>query len=655
MDPAVLERLRDVNQEDYARAALKIVPKGGDRVVPLDLVGRPGQIKLNDAIQRQKDENRPVRVVLVKSRQFGGSTWIVGELMKRATTTAKRKILLVAHREETATSLYRMAITMYENLPEGMQPPIGGITNPTRGKGVLWLGEKFGGVVGGWPDSKISTDTAEEIEGGRGLTYTDVTFTEAAFYAQNGAKALGVMNAVPDLPGTSIFIESTAQNQNWFYDRAKAAANGSSEYELVFVGWHEDPDCSRQFRTLEQREAFIDTIGKPDSRELGSREMVGAIAEDEPMLVETFGCTPEQLLFRRRAIVDKTKGSIELYRQEYPSTWREAFLGSGNQVFSVIFTQRAVKEAEAWSERTPAEGGPERGIFVGTEPKVRKLSDGEVEVPTKAIWVPESEIPARCEWWPGDFHQAKDPLWTLWLPKELSADEWRQAHERGEVDLGEMERGMERATRGPGQYVIAGDAAQDTYNDVASQMAESAFNTLVGIDHVTGEQVAEWRGRIDHDLVAKRALLAGLFLNEAILSIELTGGYGGVIMDRLQRRYYYRRLFTQKVLSDKKQREISRLGWDTNRSTKPRMEGTAQALLREGTHGIKSPVLAGELMTYVKDPKNPVKHEPMAGAFSDLLLAWMQAQEIRRIMPPRTPPPRDGHRPNSMVRGRLSR
>jgi hypothetical protein len=80
------------------------------------------------------------------------------------------------------------------------------------------------------------------------------------------------------------------------------------------------------------------------------------------------------------------------------------------------------------------------------------------------------------------------------------------------------------------------------------------------------------------------------------------------------------------------------------------MEGTAQALLREGTHGIKSPVLAAEFETYVKDEKNPVKHEPAPGAFSDLLLAWMQAQEIRRIKPARPAPPADGHRPNSMTR-----
>lgn len=649
MDPAVLERLRDVPLREYSVAALKIVNKDGE-LVPLDCTGRPGQIKLSEAIERQKAAGLPVRIVLVKSRQFGGSTLVQGEMNKRATTTARRKILTVAHRLDTAENLFGMGLTMWEHLPAEMRADMGGFNNPTRGTKIMHLGEKVGGIVSGWPNSRISIDTAEEVDAGRGLTYTDLHLTEVAFWGQDAKKAKALLSAVPDRPGTSIFIESTAQGRNWFYDRAKAAADGTSGYELVFVGWHEDPDCWRAFLTPGEREEFVASIGDPKAKFVGTDHELGVVAEDEPWLIEQFGCTPEQLNYRRYAIIDKCDGKIEVFRTEYPATWQEAFAGSGRQVFSVVFTQRAAAQADGWAERPVEDGGPQRGIFVGQEPRTRKLSDGEVEVPTKAIWVPEVEIPARCEWWPGDFHKPKDPLWTLWLPAEHSADEWRQMHERGEIDLAAMEAGMERATRGPGQYIIAGDAAKDTYNDVPTQMAESAFNTLIGIDHWTGEQVAEWRGRIDHDLVAKRAFLAGLYLNEAILSIEITGGYGGVIMDRLQRMYYYRRLFTQKVLSDKKQREISRLGWDTNRSTKPRMEGTGQALLREGTHGIKSPVLAAELQSYQKDEKNPVKHGPGPGAFSDLLMAWLQAQEIRRIKPARPAPPKNGHRPNSMVR-----
>lgn len=647
MDPAVLERLRHVPLRDYAVRALKIVDKDGE-LVPLDFTGRPGQIKLAEAIERQKAAGVPVRIVLVKSRQFGGSTAVQGELNKKATTIPRRKILTVAHRLDTAESLFAMGVAMYEHLPANMRPVMGGFINPTRGAKVMHLGEKTGGVFG-WPNSRMSIDTAEETEAGRGLTFTDLHLTEVAYWRDH-RKALGLLNAVPDRAGTSIFLESTANGRNWFYERAKAAANGSSEYELIFVGFHEDPDCVRAFRTPEEREAFIDTIGRPGAAMPDSSEKVGAMAEDEPWLVEAFGCSPEQLNYRRSAIVDKCEGKIELFRQEYPATWQEAFIGSGRQVFSVVFTARAAKETEGWEGRAPEEGGPQRGLFVGSEPVTRHLSDGEVHVPTKVVWTPESDLTGRVEWWPGQFWERRDPLWTRWALPEKSAEEWRQAHEHGLISLAEMEEGIERATRGPGQFIVAGDAAGDTFNGVPSQLEEHAFNTLEAIDHWTGEQVAEWRGRVDHDIVARHAFLAATFLNLAWLSIERTGGYGNVMLDLLQRRYYYPRLYRERALDDRKQREINRFGWDTNRKTKPQMEGTAQALLREGTHGIKSPALASELQSYIKDEKNPAKHEPMTGAFSDLLLAWMQAQEIRRMKPAVRRAPSDKPRANTMTR-----
>lgn len=640
MDPAVLERLQGVHLRDYAVAALKIADKDGN-VVPLDFDGRPGQIKLADAIESQKAQGLPVRIILVKSRQFGGSTAVQAYMTKTATTTSRRRILTVAHRLDTAESLFEMSDLMYESLPADMRPPLGHRTKPARGTKILHLGEKVGGRVVGWPNSRMSIDTAEELGGGRGLTFTDIHMTEVAYW-RDRRKALALLPTVGARPGTSVFLESTANGLNWFHDFTQRAAQGLSEFIVVFVGWHEDPDCVRRFPTVEAREEFVADIGNINGK-------AGPIAEDEPWLQEEFGCTPEQLYFRRTAIVDKCDGKIELFRQEFPATLNEAFVGSGRQVFSVIFTQRMAREVEHWSKMAPEDGGPQQGILMGSEPVTRKLSDGEVEVPTKVLWVPKAEIPARAEWWPGQFREPKDPLWTLWMPTERSAEEWRLAHEAGKVDLEEMETGMAAAVRGPRQAIVAGDAAGDTFNGVAAQMEEHAFNTLVGIDHWTGVQVAEWRGRVDHDLVARQAYLIGLYLNEALLSIERTGGYGNVMLDLLQRRYYYRRLFTEKVLDDKKQRETNRLGWDTNRRSKPQMEGTAQALLREGTHGIRSRLLAAEFQTYVKDEKNSAKHEPSPGSFSDLLLAWMQAQEIRRLRPPR-PAPVAGPRPNSMTR-----
>jgi hypothetical protein len=638
MDPAVLERLRGVPLPVFAKEALKIANKDGE-VVPLDIAARPGQIKLAAAIKRQEDAGVAVRIILVKSRQFGGSTLIQAYLGKKAVTTARRRMLTVAQKLRTAEGLFGMQDLMYQRLPDNMRPELAGYANPTRGEKIMHFGEKLGGFVSGL-DSKVSIDTAEEVGGGRGLTFTDLHLTECAHW-RDARKALDLLPAVPKRPGTSIFLESTANGLNWFHKRFKMAMEGLSEFEAVFVGWWEDPDCVRQFPNAEARAEFVASIG--DERLAG-----GPWADEEEWLVEEFGCTPEQLYFRRTAIVDECEGKVELFKQEYPATWSEAFIGSGRQVFSVVYTQRAIREAEHWTEKAPADGGPQRGIFQGLDPITRTLSDGTVQVPQRVVWLPEGEIPARCEWWPGQFHESRDPLWTLWMEEERTPEEWRQAHERGEIDLEDMESGMARALLGPRQCVLAGDPADDIENNSPSERDEHAFNALVAIDHRTGEQVAEFQARLDHDIVARHAFLCGLFLNEAWLSIERTGGYGLPILNLLQKRFYYRRLYTEKRLDSKRQEERSRHGWLTDRGSKPQMEATAQALLREGNHGIKSPLLAGELVTYVKDEKG--RHEPSPGSFSDLLMAWLQAQEIRRLKPLRSAPTTDGRRANSMVR-----
>lgn len=644
MDPAVLERLRDIPQREFARIALKIADKDG-QIVPLNPTGRPGQERLAEAVERQKTAGQPVRIILVKSRQFGGSTWIQGEMLKRAITTPRRRVLTVAQKLETAESLFAMAERMYRNLPAEMRPGIAGYANPTRGSKILHFGDKTGGFIDGI-DSRLQIDTAEEIAGGRGLTYTDLHLSECAHW-RDAQKALALLPAVPKRPGTSIFLESTANGMNWFHGFYKRATEGQGEFEVVFVGWHEDPDCVRAFPTPEAREEFVAGIGNAN--------IAGAMAEDEPWLQEEFDCTPEQLFFRRTAIADECEGKVELYRQEYPATAGEAFIGSGHQVFSVVYTQRAMREAEHWAAKPPEQGGPQKGLFVGHDPQDRTLSDGTVSVPQRVEWVPEEQLQGRVEWWPGQFWESRDPLWTLWQQPRRTADWWRTEYAAGHVDIEDMELGIERALAeeqlGPGTYVIAGDAADDTFNGSAEEREQHAYNTLVGIDHRTGEQVAEWRGRIDHDLVAMHAYLAGVFFNRALLSIERTGGYGNVVLDRLARRYYYFPIYTEKQLDDKKQREISKHGWDTNRKTKPAMEATAQALLREESHGIRSTLLAGELATYVKvvSQGGRVSHEPSPGSFSDLLLAWLQAHEIRRMKPLRARSS-SGPRPNSMTR-----
>jgi hypothetical protein len=160
-----------------------------------------------------------------------------------------------------------------------------------------------------------------------------------------------------------------------------------------------------------------------------------------------------------------------------------------------------------------------------------------------------------------------------------------------------------------GQYVIACDPATGEDEDGAS------FAIQV-IDHVTRAQCAQYEATIEPDLVSVQVFLACLYYGRhrrPWLAIERTGGYG---LSLVATGNY-----------------ADRLGWDTNRQTKGLLHEEAMALLREGTHGLRSVRLARQMESYVR--KGSGRTGPLPGARSDLLLAWMIAQAVASEKAPR--------------------
>jgi hypothetical protein len=111
--------------------------------------------------------------------------------------------------------------------------------------------------------------------------------------------------------------------------------------------------------------------------------------------VELHGCTPEQLLWRRMQIRTQHEDNVELFKQEYPASDEEAFIGSGNPVFPGILVGRAIKAVESAPE-------PVKGTLREAETVTRKTRGGTIEIPTRVLWVPEDEC-ARDE-----------PLLSVW-------------------------------------------------------------------------------------------------------------------------------------------------------------------------------------------------------------------------------------------------
>jgi hypothetical protein len=84
-------------------------------------------------------------------------------------------------------------------------------------------------------------------------------------------------------------------------------------------------------------------------------------------------------------------------------------------------------------------------------------------------------------------------------------------------------------------------------------------------------QVAEYRSRLDPDLVGLEVYYAALHWNQALVVVEKTGGYGTAMLRRIYFDFKYPRplVYFRRSHDSSKDREEDRLGWSTDRATKP--------------------------------------------------------------------------------------
>jgi hypothetical protein len=351
------------------------------------------------------------------------------------------------------------------------------------------------------------------------------------------SKALSLLNAVADEPDTYIIIESTANGANFFKARWDRAVRGEGDFQPVFIGWTEDPDCTKAFPSAEQREAFIATIGK------------GPWGKDEPRLIEKFGCTPEQLYWRRTRSSTSARASSSCSSRSTRARRRRRSSGrastssrsSSSEVRSTARrrSRRCRRRGRARRVRSRAAAAGGRQDAPAGVRDDRGADGGDVDA-------------AR-----GHGLRADHPFWTVW---EHAVARRRGCRGGSAVSSAVSRRptSPRRArgpTRSPGQYIVAVDPAGGDENTAG----EEAFHAIEVIDHRTGEQVAEYASREDPDIIALQALLAGLYFNEAWISVEATGGWGLAPLRKLWKDFGYRRVYTRKALDGVK--EPRRTGW----------------------------------------------------------------------------------------------
>jgi len=298
------------------------------QLVPFKL--NHGQHVVMDIIDKCETDSKLKRIILLKARQMGMSTLIEGLIFQDTANNPFKNSLIVAHEEAASVNLFNMSKLMYEELPDVIRPmkkysngKILSFENPENDEDKKQLNSGL--------RSKITIATAGAGEVGRSATPHNLHASEVAFFPDPKKTMLGLLQGIPDEMNTLVVLESTANGVGgYFHEMWNKAVNGENDFIPIFLPWFIDPGYKRNFRTLAQKEQFIEEINTvlTDNKGVTTRTY-----EYELML--KFELTWEQMFWRKHTIANKCQGDEILFMQEYPATPEEAFIASGRPKFSV--------------------------------------------------------------------------------------------------------------------------------------------------------------------------------------------------------------------------------------------------------------------------------------------------------------------------------
>jgi hypothetical protein len=283
-------RLRD-DFPFYARNCLRVRSKSGEtKAFELN----KAQQFIHACIERQKTETGKVRVIVLKGRQQGVSTYAEGRLYWKTTHRSGVRAFILTHEADSTSALFEMVERYHELAPDFVKP----MTGASNAKELIF--SKL--------DSGYKVGTAGNKSVGRGTTIQYFHGSEVAYWPNAAEHAKGILQAVPDEDDTEIILESTANGiGNYFYQQWQRAEAGEGPFQAIFVPWFWQP---------EYRKSGLGVTRSPE----------------EEKIVELFGLDNEQLAFRRSKIAELSADGgdgLFAFRQEYPMTAQEAFQVSG--------------------------------------------------------------------------------------------------------------------------------------------------------------------------------------------------------------------------------------------------------------------------------------------------------------------------------------
>ena len=545
---------------------------GGEDV--LFRLTRP-QRRFVNRLEELRRAGKPIRIVLLKARQWGGSTtsqlymaWL--QLIHKVGLNS----LIIAHQGSGSDEIKDMFDRMIKAYPVEMLHRLGEAYDANEPK-LVGVGKS--GSIYRVPqrNCKIKIGTAERPDGCRGGDYSLVHLSEVGLWkATEGKKPEDIVRSacsgVLYKPYTMIVYESTANGTgNFFqreYDDAKRWVDGKkvSQFEAMFVSWF---DIEKYSLPVENIMEFATALY--DNR---NNANVGSNREESGQYLWwlwKIGATLEAInwYIRERAKYNDHASMAS----EYPSDDVEAFVHSGTMVFDKYKVEALKKSCK-------------EPRYIGDV-----YADGD-----------EGKNALKNL----RFSEDRQGLLWIWEKPEIDADEKITDRYLTVVDVGG------RSSKADWSVIVV-------------------FDRLFMMDGGKPVVVAQWYGHCDIDLLAWKAAQIAAYYDNSLLVIEsntlethdkerdVDGDQSQFILNQLKRVYpnlYERKQFEEDIL----QGLPTKYGFHTNVATKPMIISTLVKVIRENLYIERDERCLDEYLTYEKKPNG--SYGAVVGKHDDLLM-----------------------------------
>jgi len=539
--------------EYFAFACETIKDKLTGNFIPFVL--NKGQRKIFALMENMRMQGRPVRLILLKARQWGGSTLIqmymlwIQILLKRNWNS-----VICAHKMDAARNIN----AMYKICTDEMIP-LNGVVHkltPFEGAHNIKQVEKRG--------CRITIGSAEAPDSVRSQDVKMVHFSEAAYFPSTekmSAQQLvaSIVSSIPLLPNTMVVYESTANGVLDFFNlEYEKAAKGESTFEAAFVSWFEIGDLYT---------AKIDDYYYGHNGRLKSGGYAGFVKDMNEYEVNLFTNYKDVTLEHLNWYRQKKSELADSMQQEYPSDAVEAFKDSG----SAVFKADHVEALRGGCSMLPVAAGV---MAAEGDAATAKISGVSKRAMTRKV----------------QFEEDRDLLEVVRDAYQSRAtDEQARVYERKLDSKLIVWRHPDRDIAVKNRYLVIYDP-QKGLTDKADWGCITVIDRYWRMYGGKPEVVAEWRGHEDRDIAVWVAVQIAIYYNNALLIVE-SNTFDSTYSKESGTEFVfetiascYSNLYSRTEPDKVKENLAVRYGFHMNRNTKPAIMANYIAVLREGAY-----------------------------------------------------------------------